>query len=257
MPKHLIFGTSGSVRAFLPTKPTPLSKKTSKMENKIKERISEVDDLLALWKRGRKGDRREFERVFKECNRILHRCVIKQIKRVKHINYQSLLYEDAEELVAETMLRVWASKEKFRGESSLISWIFAISRGVIGDKMREYHRQDKVFFWTAGSDDDLEQWVNLIEAVPADQPFIEEVIEDEQTIDALSECLSALPGKYQMHWEGVERSILEIFEHMTTEKLADLLARPYETVKSQLTRARALTRQCIEKKGIGYWTFIR
>jgi len=133
--------------------------------------------------------------------------------------------EFADDLVQEVFLAAWENLEKFRGESSLRTWLLGIARHKVEDHYRKRLREVQV---------PGEEESPLPE--PVDPHSIEEAIEQEQAIKKTQEILAGLPEAYSLvllwrYWE--KRSLSEIAVSIgKTEKAVErLLARAREQFK--------------------------
>lgn len=133
--------------------------------------------------------------------------------------------EFVDDLVQEVFLAAWENLEKFRGESSLRSWLLGIARHKVEDHYRKRLRDIQV----PGEEDEPVP-------EPVDTHSVEEAIEQEQAVKRTKEILASLPEDYSIvllwrYWE--KRSLNEIAAKTgKTEKAIErLLARAREQFK--------------------------
>ncbi len=133
--------------------------------------------------------------------------------------------EFVDDLVQEVFLAAWENLEKFRGESSLRSWLLGIARHKVEDHYRKRLRDIQV----PGEEDEPVP-------EPVDTHSVEEAIEQEQAAKRTKEILASLPEDYSIvllwrYWE--KRSLNEIAAKTgKTEKAIErLLARAREQFK--------------------------
>ncbi|MDX1689704.1 MAG: sigma-70 family RNA polymerase sigma factor [Acidimicrobiia bacterium] len=134
---------------------------------------------------------------------------------------------DAEELVAETMVRAWrhhAQYDPARGTER--SWVFGIARTTAVDLYRKQRRHLRVV-----RDRDLDQ------PVPSDDERIAEATVVREALDALTEAHREVIA--QAHFRG--RSVREI------SRLLDV---PEGTVKSRLYYGVRALRSALEERGV-------
>lgn len=86
-----------------------------------KPNIMETADVLA--QAARKGDRRAFERLARECQPAVWRYALSVVQD----------RELADEIAQETWARAVRSIKRFRGDSAVTTWLIAIERRVIAD----------------------------------------------------------------------------------------------------------------------------
>ncbi len=123
----------------------------------------------------------------------------------------------AEDAVQETMIKAWQSLPKFRGDSSLRSWILRIAHNTSVSMLRR--RRERVM-----APEDLPEQVGGIDpartsAALADLRIVRVALDD---LDELSRSVV----------------ILREVEGMSYQEIADTLRVPVPTVKTRLLRAR-------------------
>lgn len=134
---------------------------------------------------------------------------------------------DAEDVLQETMLAAMRSLHRFRDDSSLSTWLYAIARNKISDQIRQrqrlrHHQADE-------EPVDLE--LTSLAALP------EELVTQRGTIEAV---LRALP---QDHRDVLLGKYLDGF---SVRELAIIMGRSEKAVESLLTRARETFRVCLK-----------
>jgi RNA polymerase sigma-70 factor (ECF subfamily) len=134
---------------------------------------------------------------------------------------------EAEDLVQETYARALGAVQQFEAGSNLRAWLFRILRNAFLDRLRRSQR--------AANPDSLEDVAT--DAEPADGPTSE--LEQSQiralVADDVAAAVRALP-------EAFRTVILLDLEGMTEPEVASVLGCATGTVKSRLSRARALLR---------------
>ena len=133
--------------------------------------------------------------------------------------------EFMDDLVQEVFLAAWENLEKFRGESSLHSWLLGIARHKVEDHYRKRLREVEV----PGEEEAPGR-------EPVDPHNIQEAIEQQQAAKKTEEVLAGLPEAYSIvlrwrYWE--KRGLSEIAQKTgRTEKAIErLLARAREQFK--------------------------
>ena len=58
--------------------------------------------------------------------------------------YRLGVYNDAEDLVQETMVRVYKNREKYRAEASFSTWLYTIARNCWRDRVRKIFRINRI-----------------------------------------------------------------------------------------------------------------
>jgi RNA polymerase sigma-70 factor (ECF subfamily) len=139
----------------------------------------------------------------------------------------------AEDLVQETLLRVWdraALFDPMRAQAS--TWIFTVARNLRLDALRgERHPEPE-----------LEP--NLNDQAD-DDPTADQLIETVERDDRIRAALAVLPAE---HMEVLQ---LSFFEEVPHTEIAARLKLPLGTVKSRIRRALQRIRGTLENEGVG------
>jgi RNA polymerase sigma-70 factor (ECF subfamily) len=132
----------------------------------------------------------------------------------------------SEEVLQDTMLAVWRGAASFRGESQVRTWLIAIARRQMRDRLRRQH------------------------VAPVDQSALNEqpVAEpgpEELALDRI-EMASAIETLTLRHREVLG---LVFGAGLTMAEVAELLEVPIGTIKSRLAAARTALLQALNQKG--------
>ena len=203
-----------------------------------------VDEQSELLRSARAGDQQAFERLVEP----YHHEIVVHCYRILGS------FEDAEDMLQETLLRVWKHLDLFEGRSSLRTWLYKIatntcldaldSRRVRGLPRELYARGDPKKPLPAPS-----QEVTWVEPFPEEmidgQPNIypEAVYEVRESITlAFIAALQKLPGR--------QRAALLLHDVMgwTSNETAEILDMTIVAVNSALQRARETMKQPSERK---------
>jgi len=133
--------------------------------------------------------------------------------------------EFADDLVQEVFLAAWENLEKFRGESSLRTWLLGIARHKVEDHYRRRLREVQV---------PAEEESPSLE--PVDPHSVEEAIEQQRAVKKTQEILASLPEAYSIvllwrYWEKQSLSDIAIATGKTEKAVERLLARAREQFK--------------------------
>lgn len=142
--------------------------------------------------------------------------------------------EDAEEAAQDAFLALWRGIERFRQESALSTWLYRLASNACIDLLRRRKRQ------AAGpSLDDEESFIDAVDPAPLPQ----QELEQHERQRALREGLAALPEDY--------RAILLLreIEGLSYAEISDAMTLELGTVKSRISRARALLRNYLSADG--------
>jgi RNA polymerase sigma-70 factor (ECF subfamily) len=153
--------------------------------------------------------------------------------------------EAAEDAVQETLLAALASEASFAGRSNLRTWVTGILKHKIVDTIRRSSRE-RPPEGAAGeaSAEDLEaRFDETGHWREPPQPWPEKALEDKQFLQALEECLAALPAR--------TGRVFLMREHLgvdTSDICKELGITPTHCWVL-LYRARMALRECLEKGG--------
>ena len=146
-------------------------------------------------------------------------------RKVIPISYSMLSdYEDACDAAQEVFIKVYRSIASFRGDSSLSTWIYRITRNVCMDFIRK--RKEAPVSIDEQKDDAPKIEIEDTSKSP------EKIAEKNETVRMVREAITMLD-------EG-QRVIITMFdiEGMSYEEISAALEIPAGTVKSRLNRAR-------------------
>src|SRR4030095_3126867 len=207
-----------------------------------------IDEQSELLRSARAGDQQAFERLVEP----YHHEIVVHCYRILGS------FEDAEDMLQETLLRVWKHLDLFEGRSSLRTWLYKIatntcldgldSRRVRGLPRELYARGDPKNPLPAPS-----QEVTWVEPFPDEmidrQPNIypEAVYEVRESITlAFIAALQKLPGR--------QRAALLLHDVMgwSSNETAEILDMTTVAVNSALQRARETMKQPSERKTTSY-----
>jgi RNA polymerase sigma-70 factor, ECF subfamily len=132
----------------------------------------------------------------------------------------------AEEVVQETWLAVIKSATKFKGKSSLYTWICSIAHHKISDYQRRSYRDDVM-----GQKPSANPEIPELQLVDSG-PLSEEIIEKEETKWVVRRALGSLPSHYQ------QVLTLKYIEEMSAKEVSQVIGKSIKSVESLLSRAK-------------------
>lgn len=137
--------------------------------------------------------------------------------------------EDAEDLTQEVFIRTWKGLEKFRGESSLTTWIYRIAWNVCASMLDKKGRALKIYSLDKKSDEEDEE---PYEIETEDIRF--KSVEDRQFLEIV---FDRIPEAHKM--------ILTMYylQEMTYQEISEAADLPMGSVKATLHRAKASMRR--------------
>lgn len=129
----------------------------------------------------------------------------------------------AEDAFQETFIKAWSHRDRFRGESSVKTWLTHIAVNTCRDVLRS-------------------GWFRTMrKSVPVDQLFNLAAKEQAEADTSVRDAVLRLPGIYR------EVIVLYYDQDMKIKEIAALLKLPINSVSTRLRRAKALLRK--ELKG--------
>lgn len=180
--------------------------------------------------------------------------LIESLKRADTLAYQELYDEyvekiggiarsylgidDVEDVVQEVFIKIYKNIKKFRGDSSLSTWIYRITVNVCKDMLGKKHRRKEVLTSFGEEEDD-------------EKNNIKEPADDLQPSDVLMRTLSAeeiLKAIDSLSKEDRLLINLREIEEMSYEQIAEIMDKPVGTVKSRLHYARERLKGILEER---------
>ncbi len=134
----------------------------------------------------------------------------------------------AQDVVHDAMLDVWRGAGRFAGKSSVRTWIFAIARNKLVDRVR---RSSQLSFTDAPPE------------MVDETPDALTVIAASQNADLLRACLDKLK---KVHLAAIR---LASFDDLPDEQIAEIEAVPVGTVKTRIFHAKKALMHCLGRQG--------
>jgi len=134
--------------------------------------------------------------------------------------------QEAADIVHEAMLDVWRSAERFRGSSTVKSWMFSIARNKAIDRNRKGAR-------TVLGEADVE--------IADDAPDPHKTLEAFQDAERVRVCIEGLNAsqKSAIH--------LAFYEDLSYSQIAEIEKCPTGTVKTRIMAAKAALMRCLQQ----------
>lgn len=180
--------------------------------------------LGPLAERAARGEEAAFTELVERTHRRLYQLALRLVSD----------RSDAEDVVQETYIRSWQALGTLRDPSTVMGWLFRVTRNVAHDRMRQRKRRRV---------DSLDQITDaqltpLVERLASADPDPEQTLSDATLARAAEALLAQLPDKHR-----VVLTLREVDE-LSYEEIAEALGCAVGTVESRLHRARkALTRK--------------
>lgn len=151
----------------------------------------------------------------------------------------------AEDLVQETFLAAIKARERFKGRSSVRTWLIAILKHKLVDYFRRQHREKYVDDMDSFTDSDT---IDSFFSPQGDWKIRPQkwdsnpmkIYEQSEFMDVLYRCLADLPGRL------AEAFILREMEDLSTEEICKVLDISATNSWVMLHRARMNLRHCLE-----------
>lgn len=179
------------------------------------------DDLML--KRAQKGDVGAFEELIAPFEQRIYQIALRVMGHP----------EDALDQAQETMLRVYQNLSKFKGNSSLSTWIFRVTTNVCLDELRRRKNKQAT---------SLNQLTDAGFTPVDDSEGPEEAAVRQFTGKTLQEALNALPDEQRA------AVVLRDIEGYSYDEIAQMQGANLNTVKSRIARARLALRKILAKK---------
>ena len=144
---------------------------------------------------------------------------------------------EAEDVVQDAYVRAFTHLDRFRGDSSLSTWL---SRIAMNEALGRLRRKPPGGEWSALSDGPREAEIIPFPLSPPDDP--EKSMAQREIQRVVEHAIDELPETFRLVF------ITRVIEGMTVEETADILGLKPETVKTRLHRARSLLRENVERK---------
>ena len=138
--------------------------------------------------------------------------------------------EEAEDVVQDTMARLWNAREKLPPEAELLPYMIKVTRNICIDRLRA--RQE--------SEPDTD-----IENIPSDDgPMTDNGVEDRDRLRQVTLLIKQLPADQQ-------RAIkLKAMDDLSNEQIARLTGWQQDNIRQLLSRARKKLKEMAQKQGL-------
>ena len=147
------------------------------------------------------------------------------------------------DLVQDTFASGLKGLDKFKGDSSVKTWLFSILKRKIIDHWRKEEARKTRPISTFFKEDGVQRGHFLEASMPQGKfTEIEQQIDNEELREALKQCISDLPDR----WQGI------VVDRLVEEKESEEVCKNYDITASNLWviihRAKLQLRECLEKK---------
>ena len=141
---------------------------------------------------------------------------------------------DAEEVVQETFTAVFRSIDAYRGQSSLLSWIYGIAKNTVNNQLRRAKAHERRI--------ERAESALLRSAFSLDSCTPEERLGLRRCSEAVEESLGSVSA-----WQA-EVFALRHLENLPIQEIADRMARSNDAIRSSLYRVKRLVIETIDSE---------
>lgn len=135
---------------------------------------------------------------------------------------------EAEDLAAETFVRLWQHRARYAPARPVKPWIFGIAVNLARNRLRWWKRRPSVA---------LEEWTELPEL--AREPAGASQLERAEKANAVQKAVAALPDAFR------EALVLFEYEDLSYAEIAEALGTTTKTVENRIARAREQLRHAL------------
>lgn len=144
---------------------------------------------------------------------------------------------EIEDLAQEVFIKIYKNLGKFKGESSLYTWIYKITVNLCLDEMKK--RKNVIYLDEKIEVDDGE--VNR--ELPSEDKSQEKLYEEKELQEKLHNCINKLPEKQRV------MIVLRDIKGFSYEEISKITDVKLGTVKSQINRARLKLKELLDEEG--------
>ncbi len=141
-------------------------------------------------------------------------------------------HADTEEAVQETFTAVFRSIDAYRGESSLVSWIYGIARNTVNNQFRRANAQHQRM--ARVRNELLRTSLAMSPGTPEDELNLQ------RSVDQVRDCLASLSD-----WQA-EVFALRHLENLPIGEIARRMSRSHDSVRSSLYRVKSLLIKAVD-----------
>lgn len=175
----------------------------------------------------KKGNIDAFEDIVKKYENKVYGIVFHMMKNQNEV----------EDLAQEVFLKVYKNLDRFKGDSSLYTWIYKITVNLCLDELKK--RKNIIY---------LDEKINVEDGeidkeLPSNERSQEELYEDKELKENLHRCINKLPDKQKM------MIVLRDIKGFSYDEIAKITNNKIGTVKSQINRARLKLKELLDKEG--------
>ena len=132
--------------------------------------------------------------------------------------------EQAEDVVQDTMLRLYEKKHYYKEIAKFSTWLYTIARNLANTELRKKKRRKTTYLSQLSKERQFE--------IPAVQDDVDQSLQNEFINDRIQSAINNLPE----HFKVV--IILRDIQELSYEDISNIVEVPLGTIKSRINRAR-------------------
>ena len=133
--------------------------------------------------------------------------------------------EQAEDVVQDTMIRLYEKKHYYREIAKFSTWIYTIARNLANTELRKRKRRKTTYLSQMSKEERQYE-------IPAIQDDVDQSLHNEFIQDRIKSAISKLPEHYKMV------IILRDIQELSYDDISNIVGVPLGTIKSRINRAR-------------------
>jgi RNA polymerase sigma-70 factor (ECF subfamily) len=193
----------------------------------------EAADIEDLARRFQNGDVRAFDDLVLACQ-----------SRMFNLAYRMLNnYDDAAELTQDIFVKVYKSIGKFSGRSKFSTWLYALALNTGRNRIRRNRRISRFEAFSMDDTPSVEDDERGYQAAATDRGPDSNASANE-TMTLVQMSIAELPGDFRAV------AVMRDMQGMSYEEIAEAVGCSLGTVKSRISRARAMVRARLQQAGV-------
>ena len=132
--------------------------------------------------------------------------------------------EQAEDVVQDTMLRLYEKKHYYKEIAKFSTWIYTIARNLANTELRKRKRRKTTYLSQLSKERQFE--------IPAIQDDVDQSLHNEFINDRIQSAINNLPKHFKIV------IILRDIQELSYEEISNIVEVPLGTIKSRINRAR-------------------
>ncbi|MGC8545340.1 RNA polymerase sigma factor [Athalassotoga sp.] len=174
----------------------------------------------------KRADSRAYDELYRE-----------YVEKIGGIARSYLGVDDVEDVIQEVFIKVYKNIKKFRGDSSLSTWIYRITVNVCKDMLGKKHRRKEILTSFGEEDDDEKNTIRE----PADELQPSDELMKMLSAEEISKAIDSLSKE--------DRLLINLreIEGMSYDQISEIMDKPVGTVKSRLHYARERLKGILEE----------